>query len=165
MALLTPITEFESSQRDASEANAQSKAFQTKREKLIGEREFLHKELEKLEILLKEQTDDLVKEKESRVSQSTKDAHEVSRFEAALGLHISASTQDVITFHFNSQSADTSSQLSISLDVSQEAYKIVDSNPELPQIVKKELVLNLTNTDDLRLFLQSSRSQLMALSQ
>ncbi|QEU60241.1 Spc25 [Kluyveromyces lactis] len=157
--------ELESSQREVSEANAQSKAFLTKRDKLIGEREFLHKELDKLDILLKEQTRDLEREKQSRLLQSSKDTNEVALFETLLGLHISANAQDVITFHFTSRTVDLSPQLSITLDVSQDTYKITDSNPKLPQIIKNDLLNNLAATDDLRNFLKAARSHLSALTE
>ncbi|BAO37715.1 putative kinetochore protein SPC25 [Kluyveromyces marxianus] len=151
--------DFESSQREANEANAQSKAYHTKLEKLKEERDFLRKEVEKLEVLLHEQARDLEREKESRELQSGRDEAEVEAFEKLLGLSISASVQDVITFTFTGDS-----NCWISLDVSGDGYKIAASQPQLPHVAEKDLVDQLSATDDLRVFLKSARSLLLSVS-
>ena len=119
--------------------------------------------------LLKQQTDDLEKEKQSRVSQTSKDADEVSRFENILGLRITASAQDVITFSFENTISlsgrlnELNTVCSITLDVSHSAYQITQSSPELPQLVKEELIRDLIDSDNLRVFLKQARQHLLTL--
>ena len=128
-----------------------------------SEREALTKDLHELRKLLRQKQDEIQNKKRALQKQRQKDFEDVKLYENVLGLSIDATAPESLRFAFNNVSdSDPNLTCEITLDLSQNSYKISDSQPELTRDVCLAIEDKLNQDGDLAWFLKESRVSLIS---
>ncbi|SMN20142.1 similar to Saccharomyces cerevisiae YER018C SPC25 Component of the evolutionarily conserved kinetochore-associated Ndc80 complex (Ndc80p-Nuf2p-Spc24p-Spc25p) [Maudiozyma saulgeensis] len=137
--------------------------YQIRKNKLMQMKDNLTKESDELDAMVT-QREQLVQDfRERLLAQAARDNSEVILYEQLLGMTVDASKSGTLVFTFSNFSEKKPDQkCSLTLNVSEPTFNIIDTNPPLDQEVKQHLIDVLNKSNNLSAFIVRVRKTLTA---
>ncbi|KAH3681885.1 hypothetical protein WICPIJ_007191 [Wickerhamomyces pijperi] len=153
------LKELETNNEELQQTESRLAADRTRYAEIEEERKYLQRQHDEFEDKLQSRRAELIQAKLEKDQQNDQNLPEVELYERLLGIKIESIALDILKITLtNIDSAVPEKQYSITLDISEEEYKITESTPEVHESEEVQGFLTLLNDDgNIVLFLKRVR--------